>query len=175
MTILELKIKNLTEALQNAATHQNYYASLTMALTLPDICSKLQYPEEKNTGTRYSKWFDKYMLRRYQKRIGYEKTLHTFLSGMDCYALRCSFLHQFETDITQQRARQVLENFIFVQPQVLGEVHMNQTNNQLQLQVDIFCIDILLSVESWLEDHKKDEAINERAENLMEIQAKFTF
>ncbi|WP_404335878.1 hypothetical protein [Planococcus rifietoensis] len=175
MKTLERKIKNLTEALQSATAHQNYYASLTMALTLPDICSKLQYPEEKKTGTRYSKWFDEYMLSRYQKRVGYEKTLHTFLSGMDCYALRCSLLHQFETDITQQGARKVLENFTFVQPQVFGPIHMNQINNQLQLQVDVFCLDILLSVEQWLGEYKEDEAINERAENLMEIQSSFTF
>lgn len=43
---------------------------------------------------RYADWFDKYVGHRYKSKIGAHQEEHTFLTGNDCYALRCSYLHE---------------------------------------------------------------------------------
>ena len=93
------------------------------------------------------------MLPKYTRQARANIEEHIFLRGEDCYALRCAILHEGSHDISEQRARQVIENFNFVVPPQGWVVHMNQTNNALQLQVDIFCRDICSSVHQWLADN----------------------
>jgi hypothetical protein len=175
MSILEMKIKNFTDSYQRLIATQDYYAALVLGLTLPDICTKLEKPNEKNTGVRYKEWFDRYLAKKYQLHIGRERELHVFLNGSDFYALRCAYLHQGETNIEEQRAREVLNNFVFLKPQLMGQIHLNQINDTLQLQVDVFCVDILHAVEEWLNEHKDNVEINERAQSLMEINNEIRF
>jgi hypothetical protein len=175
MSVLERKIKNFTESYQRLIVEQDYYSALAIGLTLPDICTKVENPEEKNTGKRYIAWFDKYMIQKYKCEIGPERKVYTFLSGKDFYALRCSFLHQGVTNIEKQRAREALKDFVFVKPQLMNHVHMNQVNDTLLLQVDVFCTDILLGVERWLDEYKDNHAMNQRAHGIMEIDNGITF
>lgn len=175
MSILENKLKHFMVSFQQLIANHEYYAALVIGLTLPDICTKLEQPEERNTGKRYVKWFDDYMSLKYQRPIGPEKKLHIFLTGNDFYALRCSFLHQGESSIEEQRAREVLNDFVFIEPQPFSKVHLNQVNETLQLQVDVFCVDILIGVKNWIDDHKENTQINERAEKLMEINTEISF
>jgi hypothetical protein len=175
LSILENKIKIFTESYRQLIATQQYHVALTIGLTLPDICTKLENPGEKSTCKRYVQWFDKYMAKKYHANIGPKRILHVFLSGNDFYALRCSFLHQGETNIEEQKARDVLKDFVFVRPQLMSKIHLNRINDTLQLQVDIFCVDILLAVEDWLEEHKENEELNERAKNIIEINNEIRF
>lgn len=172
MEVLESKIKPFVDATREAIIDGNYYASLTLALTLPDICSKLQFPKEY-TGVRYPNWFNKYVKEKYTKFFGDEE--HVFLSGKDSYALRCSLLHQGETDITGQKAKEMLTDFIFVAPKDGSLMHNLQSNtgtsNVLLLQVDIYCEDICQGVEKWVEEYKNNQEVIQRASNLLSIQS----
>ena len=71
------------------------FIALAVALTLPDICAKAQYPGIRNNKEVYTKWFD--------ENIGqYEKcpcdhckeSPMPYLSGEVIYSLRCNMLHQ---------------------------------------------------------------------------------
>ena len=97
--------------------------------------------------------------------------MKVLLGGRDCYALRCSFLHQGLGDISNQRAREVLPGFHFVRP-LPGKniVHRNIWYGALQLQVDCFCEDICVGVEQW--EQKKllrDPKIQVRASKMLRI------
>jgi hypothetical protein len=49
-------------------------------------------------------------------------------------------------------------------------VHMNQSGNVLQLQVDIFCREMCAAVENWINDIVKGNAALEgRLKSLLEI------
>lgn len=169
MTVLQQKIYPFTQSLKEAIETKNYYAALTVSLILPDICSKLEYPDEKNTGKRYSRWYDKYMSKKYNTNLGSIKRKSSFLSGNDFYALRCSFLHQGETEIINQKAREVLNNFRFIEPPNGNYIHNNKIDDTLQLQVDVFCNDILQGVYEWVKKKESSKPINERAHNLISI------
>ena len=71
-----------------------------------------------------------------------------FLSGSDCYALRCAVIHQGSDQTDRQTAADALKAFEFV---VSGSnsFHMNKMNDKLQLHVPTFCNDICEAVEMW--------------------------
>ncbi len=141
-----------TQAIEKALSDHNWYAALALALAVPDICANVCSPDERSQR-RYVRWYNQYMLPKYTRCMGADGVEHVFLHGEDCYALRCALLHEGSHDISEQRAQQVIEDFNFVVPPQGWTVHMNQINNSLQLQVDIFCRDICSSVHQWLADN----------------------
>lgn len=48
----------LIDDVNKALDAESYYSALTLALTLPDICGKAEYPQEKSTAKRYKDWYD---------------------------------------------------------------------------------------------------------------------
>jgi hypothetical protein len=115
---------------------------------------------------RYVAWYRQWLEPAYTSYIGPNKEKHIFLCGEDCYALRCSYLHEGGDSIENQRARKALNDFHFITPPP-GVVHMNQVNNTLQLQVDIFCIDVANAVEDW--DSKVAKATKEIQDRMNEL------
>ena len=146
-------MQHLIDSARKALRDDNFYAALFMALALPDICGKIQYPNERSSETRYANWFKKYVSQKYRHRVGRSTNEEVFLSGSDCYALRCSLLHEGVDVISHQRCRLVLDSFLFLQK---SGNHCNylQVNGHkfLQLSVEIFCEDVYSSVETWLKD-----------------------
>ena len=161
-------MQHFVDAIRAAVAQGNWHAALALALTLPDICGRLESPAN-GSQARFVAWYDRFLLRRYQSHIGPDRRLHTFLSGHDCYALRCAFLHQGEFDIDDQHAQQVLERFHFTAPRLGQFVHNNQFNNTLQLQVDRFCLDVCEATEEWLASVRDDVNIQRGAARLATI------
>jgi hypothetical protein len=153
-------MKNFLDAMDLCTANQNWYGALFIALSLPDICAKIDEPSAQGSQSRYCPWFDTYVGKKY---IG-------FLSGKDCYALRCAYLHEGTDEITSQKARQMVSRFRFIAPAPRGNMmHCNLINDVLQLQVDIFCGDIKAAVEDWLKNIKDDKDKSEAVLNLMTI------
>lgn len=167
-------MKDLIVAIDKALQDKNWYGALFISLTIPDICGRLQYPKLK-TGKRYVSWFEKYLKEKYTSRVGASGKEHVFLSGEDCYSLRCALLHEGTDDITRQKSRKVLEKFLFM---TTGS-HCNYMQNNyvngkrvpttLQLNVERFCRDISSAAEKWLEDVAGDKAIMEELKNTIRI------
>ena len=155
-------------AARAAVAQGNWYAALALALTMPDICGRIESPS-KGSQARFIDWHDRFLLKYYQTNVGADQVLHTFLHGSDCYALRCAFLHQGEFGIEDQRARQALQHFHFTAPRQGFLVHMNQVNNVLQLQIDRFCLDVGEAVEEWLVSVADDIDIQARLAKLASI------
>ena len=154
---------------------KNWYAALFIALAIPDICGALEHPNEKS-GVRYVNWYNKYMLTKYSSTLGPLQELHVFLSGDDCYALRCSLLHEGTGDIEKQKISKILESVRFNEPSDKGGMlHRNQFKNVLQLQVDIFCNDFISAAHQWLSDVQGDAGIQARTQLLSEIHPAFYF
>ena len=80
--------------------NSNYLSALTLALMLPDICSK---NVNDNKGIGYVKWFNKYVYRTYYdipnskqiKKVPQKlrKIYKVKFNGTTCYALRNAVLH----------------------------------------------------------------------------------
>lgn len=102
----------LIEDIEKALNHDCYLSALGLALTLPDICGKAKYPEEKNS-VRYKKWYDEYV-GEFEKRP-FDNTL-PYLSGEVIYSLRCSFVHEGNPNISKKKlnSKCQVEQFVLI-------------------------------------------------------------
>lgn len=166
---LEEKLSHFTNSIKKALENKNWFAALLVSLTIPDVCGYLEDPKEKSSS-RYVKWFNSYMTPKYTKTIGADGKEHIFLNGNDAYALRCAYLHSgtFHTD--DQWIKDALNNFRFVALLNGGEIHRNQTNQTLQLQVDKFCLEICDSVNEWIQNNKDNDEIFKLTNTMIEIE-----
>lgn len=140
-------MEHFRKAILEDLDNRNWVSALALALTLPDICAKLETPDVRRSGVRYERWFDEYMTPRYTRQCGGE--MHRFLGGADCYALRCAYVHQGSFDLQDHDVRQALDRFRFVAVPDGWSVHLNQNDRTLQLQVDQFCRDMMAGLEDW--------------------------
>jgi hypothetical protein len=148
-------MRNFIQSIEASLTTENHYAALGMALAAPDVCGWILDPSTPSKQ-RYIAWFEKYVQDKYTLEETKIQPRRVFLSGSDCYALRCAFLHEGRENISAQRAREVLESFQFVVPPPGWNIHNNKMNNTLQLQVDVFCRDLTEGVQAFLEDISSD-------------------
>ena len=166
-------MERFTQAIKKSIESENWYAALTLALTIPDICGRLSYPElKKKSQERYVKWFDKYMLHNYESSFHGEG--FTFMSGGDCYALRCALLHEGRDDITSQKARrkEVLSKFVIT----TTGFHLCKINGLLVLNLQSLCYEICQAVKEWNEDYKEDQHVQLGMAELLTIQTQdFSF
>lgn len=159
-------MERFTQAIVTSIESENWYAALTLALTIPDICSRLSNPDlAQKSQKRYVKWFDEYILHHYESP--FHGKGFTFMSGGDCYALRCALLHEGRDDITSQKARrEVLSKIIF---STTGS-HRCQINGVLILNLQAFCSEICQGVQSWNQDYKESSEVQGAIKELLTIQ-----
>jgi hypothetical protein len=147
-------MKRFTDAIAKAVADENWLAATALALTMPDICGRMEHPKH-GSEKRYKAWWDKYMLDRYR----------WFLSSGDAYALRCAYVHEGSGEILEQRAREALTHFSFLAPNETGipvhNFHLSSGGrNTLVLQVDIFCRDMIVT---------SNQAVQQRLQSLLQI------
>jgi hypothetical protein len=126
-----------------------YHLSLGIALCIPDICAALQSDDGKTNGKKYKEWYNRY--------VG-DKIVMT---ADDCYYFRCSFLHQGST----QHEKSQYGRIIFVEPNPMGVFHNNVLEGALNIDVRIFCRDLINSARQWLIDVKDDDIFMRNHEN----------
>lgn len=95
-------INTLITDINKCLDNDCYMAALITALTIPDICGKAAYPEDK-TKKRYTKWFDE-NIGLYEKGPKVDGRMEMpYLSGEIVYSLRCCLLHQGNPNIENER------------------------------------------------------------------------
>ena len=86
-------ILRIIDEIEKALSHDLYFAALNLALTLPDICGKAEYPSLRSTRERYIQWYDK-IVGVTEKPPRDDEPEMPYLSGEVVYSLRCSLLHE---------------------------------------------------------------------------------
>jgi hypothetical protein len=119
-----------------AVNHGLYFVALIATLSVPDMCAGLERPDGRTTGPLYISWFDRWVAPRYGG---------TFI-GTDCYGLRCSLLHEGRALPHQG----LYTRAIFVEPSPIGVFHNNVLNDALNLDIPIFCRDVIEGSGQWL-------------------------
>ncbi|WP_156921021.1 hypothetical protein [Fundidesulfovibrio putealis] len=191
-------MERFTKAVRAAIAQQNWYGALALALTLPDICGRLEDPSVKSKP-RYKRWWDKYVAIRYtcpyvdevavrsllssgdakglRDHIFHQQATRPLLSSNDAYALRCAYLHQGGDVIEGQRVRDMVNRFHVITPPQSGSCHSNMfkilnpegADSTLEVQVDRLCNDICDGVEKWEVEVKGNAEVKARMGSLMVI------
>lgn len=93
----------LVQDIRKALENDLYLAALSSALTLPDICGKVAYPDESSSRKRYISWYDE-EIGKYEKNPE-DKENMPYLSGEVIYSLRCSLLHEGNPNMNNDSLR----------------------------------------------------------------------
>ena len=153
-------IHRYVESIQCSLKEQNWFGALLLALAMPDICGAIEDPNQ-GVGERYKKWFRQYLGDQYAPEL---------FSDEDCYYLRCSALHQGMAEHPKAQNKRIH----FTTPVPGLTAHLNFVEDEdgsfvLQMQIDIFCVQICSAVEKWESDVSSDPDIVKRIESLMEF------
>jgi len=146
-----------------------HYAALITALTLPDICGEIE-TGKLGSRERYLAWFNRYLY-GYYNRKGYKNQVD-FLIAENCYALRCSLLHQGIASISGQQSRKGSLRTIHFHTDAYDHGHCNLNCDNiegLQLNIERFCHDVTGAVRAWLKDICQDEVKGHKVHLLMSI------
>ena len=117
---------NRIAEIRSCIRNKEYEAALALALTLPDICGQVEYPDQK-VGARYRAWINNYVDKNILffshifevviptvEEVNTTRTFET-ITAEDIYQLRCSFLHSGDDDIASDR----IDEFHLVKPESL--------------------------------------------------------
>lgn len=74
------------------------FAALLVALTLPDVCGTVEYPN-LGVGQRYKKWYENYIYNIISPPS--EEILPFDFTAKFAYALRCALVHQSNTKVAK--------------------------------------------------------------------------
>ncbi len=128
-----------------------YLAATLCALAVPDMCGALPAPNGQATGPRYARWFDNNM-----GPLGYTG----WLSGQDCYRLRCSLLHQGSAG----HPRSVVGRVVLVEPMATGNVvhraSVTAPDGSAALVLDVrTCSDMASAALGWWASAQADATV----------------
>lgn len=152
------------DAVRRCLDSKNWYGALALALIVPDICARIMFPTERSSQKRYAAWFDRYLGGVYKASVAGTPTL--FLSGNDCYALRCSFLHEGGDDIAAQRAREALQKFFFT---TMNAHRILVNGTHLTLNVRMFCEEICKAASAWQVEFAADPRVQAELAEFLSI------
>lgn len=147
-------MKEFLEQIRIGLQANLYYLSLFAALAIPDICGAIVSENGIASPDKYKDWFNKYAARKYEG----------FLTAEDCYLFRCSLLHQGSS----QHPKSGYSRILFVEPSATTNVfHCNILNDALNIDVRIFCNDIIEGAKIWLQRYENTELYKRNYDKFM--------
>jgi len=169
-------IEDMIYSVQHSLTAENWVAAITVALTLPDICARIDGSYDGGSQARYAAWFEKYVATLPTTTGLPVCPYRDFMSGNDCYALRCAFLHEGDVEIDpvrHKRAHEYINVFPFrvsdINPWSIGMACESIQRTILELDPRFFGNDICRAVSAWMDEAKGDADIQTRITNLPRV------
>jgi hypothetical protein len=153
-------------SLQQCIEAENWPAALCLALSLPEMAGAVERPEAE-PQQRYMDWFNDWVGHKYRTHLLVGQ--QTFLSGADCYGLRCALLYQGQDlpEGTRQYVTKIFDRFKFT---LSAEDHCSHKSRSLHLHVGGFCRDFMAGGEAWLKAISKDPEKTARLGRTLKIE-----
>lgn len=146
-------MEELLKQIENSVDSGSYLLGLYVALALPDICGALESSNGRATGNRYKAWFNRWVAPKYNGT----------LNGDQCYAYRCGVLHQGRS----KHDNLGYSKIIFLEPNPNMTMHRNIFNDAYNLDLKIFCNDLVGSTREWLESVQENPNFISNYEHFM--------
>lgn len=147
-------MKDFLAQIKKGLDENLYFLSLFSTLAIPDLCGAMGSENGEARPGKYKTWFNKYVAFKYNGS----------LSGDDCYFFRCSLLHQGSS----QHPKNTYKRVLFIEPSATKPIlHNNIMNDALNIDVRIFCIDIVTGAEKWLSENEKTKLYKKNYDKFM--------
>jgi len=147
-------MEELLNQIERAVKAKLYFLALMGVLIIPDICGAIESTDGEASRDKYIKWFDKNLEPEYGECF----------TGADCYYFRCSLLHQGSTRHSNSRYSRIL----FIEPGPRPLYHANIMNDAFNIDVEIFCHDIIRKARQWLVTAKQMPNFQQNIDKFMQ-------
>lgn len=159
MTLQE-KLDPFLKDMQSCIEKGQYYAALTVALTLPDICASLDKNSFGNPpGERYEKWMNQYFI--------HQNDYDQLLNAKDFYKLRCAYIHAGTDNIpTHNKSIAARVRFTYGSNAFHKISIQYSTENIFVLYLPFFCQEMCESVKVFINDSNDNQNITKNYEKI---------
>jgi hypothetical protein len=147
-------MKTLTDEIMNCLRARLWYAALVLTLMLPDVCAALESANGQSTSDRYKAWCDIWLKGKYVD-----------VSADDLYYLRCGVAHQARFSHHKLQYDRI---FFTLRSATGFFAHMNIHKQALNLDLVMFCNDVIDSVEAWYAQHRDDRHVQGNLSHLVQ-------
>jgi len=155
------------EEIELNVADKRWQSALALALTLPDICGGIAFPEivkkyrdgrvmldrqkkpTRDVGGQYIRWFDRYAADFFKINDADEKP---YICGERCWQLRCEYLHQNKGFINEEGSEGVRFHLgVNCGSSVCGLNTAQQNEDVLDIRIDIeqFCLRMCAAAKSY--------------------------
>lgn len=162
----DLMIAKINE-IRNALALHLYNCALALALTLPDICAKVEYRDRSDLGkgAKYRTWFDTYA----KHKFTYQATQLpagsivpiTTIDGKTCWKLRCAVLHagNFSSEGGADRKYNQITVHAHKSDSYFKE-HEIVDGKKIELDVNRFCLRMCEAAETYYNNSEDKSAFD---------------
>ncbi len=166
-------IERIIKEIESSLICENYLSALALALTLPDICGKAEFPTERN-GVRYKNWYDEYVGKYERPPDIYSNDVPPqiinddmpYMSGEIVYSLRNCFLHQgtpsIDKDSIHEPRCQVTHFTLTIASATNGgsssvsrNCFMSEDRRTLEINIVNLCCKLCLVAKSYYNENKE--------------------
>ena len=98
-------LMRIIDEMKRSIDNECFIAALMLALSIPDICGKAEYPDTEKIAVRYIKWYDTYV-GKYEKPSNPYGSDMPYSSGELIYNLRNSMFHQGTPNIDAGKVKE---------------------------------------------------------------------
>lgn len=158
----KISFANFYESIINSKDNENYFAELSTTLIFVDICSQIEYPNEKSNNKRYKNWLKEYYLPTLPEEIR-----NHYLDETNIWFLRNSILHQGSSDPNTNKnykkwGKEKVNDIIpaLFPPNIEKKIFAADTNRHdkypdLFFDIHYFCNSIIKSALTWESANRK--------------------
>ncbi|KJJ69480.1 hypothetical protein [Clostridium sp. FS41] len=158
-------------SIKKAIECECYLPALSLALTLPDICGQIEYPDfvndegDRQGARQYKTWYDNHVRPLYY--INHEDAPAFQFDGALCYALRCALLHEGNFELKDRDKKLLIDGFRLHVDKVYGcpNIHYSycEKDGKRFIDLDAFglCFFICSAARTFYDNHE-DKAIFEK-------------
>lgn len=141
--------------LMSASRTGLHWLAVQGALTLPDVCGALGYPNGRASGPRYRHWWDANMPSGYADHM----------PGERAYAFRNSLLHQGSA----RHERRPHDRIVLMEPRPDGNIvhlgtHINGESVAHVIYAPFLVRDVVIAARMWLDERRSDATVNRNLE-----------
>jgi hypothetical protein len=160
-------MRELLKQIKTGLDHNLYFLSLFVSLTVPDICAAMSSDNGESNGKKYQVWFNRYMVPKNPKKYGDG----TNFTAEDCWNFRCAILHQGRSN----HGKIAYKRILFFEPNrsvgIFGvhscAVGTKTKEKSLLIDLKIFCSDMIISAQEWMEENENSEIYKKNERNLV--------
>jgi hypothetical protein len=144
------QLRSILDDIKTAISVKLYYPALLVALTIPDICSALEFEDDVFVKEKhYVSFVDKYT-----------KPSELGLSGQECYRLRGGIVHRANA---AGHAHFGSSHVLFTIPETKASIHALSLQvgekKAAMFDLSMFCNAMTLACEAWFEDHQTEAMV----------------